>query len=95
LDDYNVEITSEGRSGDVIYSEQGNSLSFWWEFSTTGAFISIPSGENWNAFCERENALWAKDRKSEIVSRMAAETRRQKAGSAEIEIEDEWINLKF
>lgn len=95
MNDYEVEIIDCGRSGDVIYKEQESSMSFWWELSTVGAMISIPSDEMWNAFCERENASWAKDRKAEIVERMASETRRQKAASAVIDIEDEWIHLKF
>ena len=93
--EYEIEITSGGRSGDIIYKEQGDSLSFWWEFSTDGAMISIPSDKKWNAYCEGENAAWATNRKPEIVERMAAETHRQKASSARIEIEDEWIYLKF
>lgn len=95
MNDYEVEITTSGRSGDVIYKEQNNALSFWWEFSTKGVMISIPSDEKWKAFCERGNAAWAKERKSEIVNRIAAETKRQKASSSVIGIEDEWINLTF
>lgn len=93
--EYEVEITSEGRSGNVLYKEQEGCLNFWWEFSADGAFINIPSNENWDNFCERSNASWGKDRKLEIVQRVASETKRQKAPSAEIEIQDEWINLYF
>ena len=93
MDQYEVEIASEGRSGDVIYKEQESHLTFWREFSMRGAYINILLDKNRNSFCERSNAPWGKDRKAEIIERIAFETSRQQAPSAEIE--EEWINLYF
>jgi hypothetical protein len=95
MDEYEVEITSVGRSGNVIYKEHGGALRFWWEFSTTGAFVNIPSDKNWDNYCERENSAWGKGRKAVIIERVAAEIRRQKATTSRVEIQDEWINLYF
>ena len=92
---FEVEVTSEGRSGNVIYKEANNSLSFWWEFSTKGAYINIPADEKWDDFCEHAGFQNGKGRKVKIVERIASETKRQKALSAEIVIEEEWINLYF
>ncbi len=97
MNDYELEITGGGRAGEVSYKEkeQAGALGFWWEFSMDGVIISIPSDAKWNDYCERENVEWAKNRKPEIVERIAAETRRQKASAAVIDIEDEWVNLRF
>lgn len=93
--DYTLEIASEGRSGTVRYSEQGQALEFWWEFTTDGAAINIPRPENWNSHCERSGTSWAVDRRDEIIRRIGEETRDRQASSATLEYEDEWIVLKF
>ncbi len=95
MKEYKVEITSEGRAGNVFYKETDGKLTFWWEFSMNGASIRIPSDEKWNSFCKSENAQWATNRKVEIVRRIADETKLQRASTAKIKIENEWINLLF
>jgi hypothetical protein len=93
--DYQVEIDSAGRSGNVRYKEEGPPLEFWWEFTMDGAVINVPAAQNWDAYCDRENAGWAKGRRQEIIARLAEETRRQRAPSAKIAFEDEWVVFRF
>jgi hypothetical protein len=93
--DYQVEIDSAGRAGNVYYTEDGSPLTFWWEFTMVGAAISVPAAQDWDAYCDRTGAGWAKGRRQEILARIAAETRRQRAPSAKIAFEDEWIVFKF
>jgi hypothetical protein len=93
--DYQVEIDSAGRSGNVYYKEAEGTLTFWWEFTMDGAVISVPRPEVWDGFCESSNQGWAKGRRQQIVERIAEQTKRQKASSAKIEYQDDWIVFKF
>lgn len=95
MQEYTVSITSSGRSGTVTYREEGVQLEFWWEFTMSGAVISLPTEAHWNAHCERADAPAAKDRKHEIAVRIAEETCRQQCASARIEYADEWITFLF
>jgi hypothetical protein len=93
--DYRVEIDSAGRAGNVRYWEDGPPLEFWWEFTMDGAAISVPAAQDWDAYCDRTEAGWAKGRRQEILARIAEETRRQRASSAKIAFEEDWIVLRF
>jgi hypothetical protein len=92
---YRVEIEDQGRSGNVRYYEKGAPLEFWWEFTMDGAAINVPLPGRWDAWCESSGAGWARGRRAEILQRIGEETKRKRAASAEIEIQDDWIELKF
>ena len=80
-----VEITGTGRSGRVIYREAGGELTFHWEIGGRDAIAIIQTGtrEAWNA-----QYRWAAGRRSEILRFVAAETARQKAPGARVEIDE-------
>ncbi|HYW74518.1 MAG TPA: hypothetical protein VE961_26070 [Pyrinomonadaceae bacterium] len=92
---YKVEINQTGRGGTIYYLENDQSLSFDWEFSTDGADVFVTPPEQWDANCEGRNAAWAKGRRGEILERVAAEIRAQKAHSARVSIDDNWIHFTF
>lgn len=92
---YQVEITQTGRGGWSYYIEDGKTLSFDWDFSIGSVEIYVPTPEEWDAFCEKRDAGWAKGRRLEILVRLAEEIRKQKAKSAKVSIEDHWIILSF
>jgi hypothetical protein len=87
---YKVEIDQNGRGGTIRYIEDEQTLSFGWEFSMDGADIFVPTPAQWDA-----NTRWASGRRQEILERVAAEVRDQKAKSASVSIEDNWISLRF
>lgn len=92
---YNIEITQDGRSGQDIYVEDGKRLPFDWEFSATGVTIHVPTPQEWDAYCAKHDAAWARGRRPEILGRVAQEVSRQKARSARIEMTDHWVELHF
>jgi hypothetical protein len=92
---YKVEITQDGRCGQDIYVEDGKRLPFDWEFSAAGVTIYVPTPQEWDAYCEKYDAVWAKGRRREILERVAQEVRRQKVKSARFEILDHWVELSF
>lgn len=93
--DYHVGFDSAGRAGNVYYTEDGTTLTFWWEFTMDGAVINVPSAAHWDAYCEANSAGWAVGRRQEILERIAEETRERQASSAKVVFEDEWIVFKF
>jgi hypothetical protein len=92
---YKVEIEQTGRGGTITYTEDGGSLSFDWEFAIGGADVFVTTPELWDANCRGRNAAWAEGRRQEILERVAEEVRRQKATSATLSIEDQWIHFDF
>jgi hypothetical protein len=92
---YRVETDSAGRAGNVYYREGECCLTFWWEFTTNGAAIRVPSALAWDRYFAAAAERCAQGRRLEIIKRIAEETRRQQAPKAEIEYEDEWIVFRF
>jgi hypothetical protein len=92
---YKVEIEQTGRGGTITYTEDGGSLLFDWEFAIGGADVFVTTPELWDANCRSRNAAWAEGRRQEILERVAEEVRRQKATSATLSIEDQWIHFDF
>jgi len=93
--DYEVEINQTGRGGTINYIEEEKSLPFDWEFSMVGADIFVPTSSEWDSYCEKHLADWAKGRRQEILERLSQEVRKQKVQSAKIKIEDHWIQFTF
>jgi hypothetical protein len=88
-----VTITEEGRSGDVRYSEEGNSITGWWEFGGGDAIaiVNMGSAADWSA-----RYAWTAGRRAAILRRVADEVIRQKAGgcTADIDVEGGWITIR-
>jgi len=93
--DYNVEITQSGRGGSINYIENEQALRFDWEFAMDGAYIFVPTAEQWDAYWQSNNLSWAQGRRQEILERLSEEVRQQKAESAKITFEDNCIHLRF
>src|SRR5687767_6271032 len=85
---YTVEIKKDGIGGWVSYGEGRQRLLFEWDFHSHGIEIYTPPPSEWDAFCEEHAARWAKDRRREILERIAQEYCRQKVRKAEWRIED-------
>lgn len=88
-----VTITVEGRSGDVRYSEQDDSVTGWWEFAggDAVAIVSMGSASIWHT-----QHPWAVDRRVAILRRVADEVIRQKASGCTADIDEEggWITIR-
>jgi len=92
---HKVEIIQTGRGGTINYTEQDTVLSFDWEFATNGADMFVPTPEQWAAYCHGRGADWAANSREEILERVAAEVRQQKAASSIVTIEDSWVHFEF
>ena len=92
--DFTVKVVDEGRSGSVSYCEGAMTLALWWEFTMDGAYVWAPSPEQWDGHW-KASAPGAIGRRDEILARVAAETKRQRASSARTSIGDDGITLKF
>ena len=92
---YAVEIGQTGRGGTIPYSERGSVFSFDWEFAINGVDMFVPTPEQWDAYCQSRGAVWAQGKRHDILGRVAEEVRRQKAASAVVTIEDNWIHFAF
>lgn len=92
---YRVEIQQTGRGGTIIYFENADSLSFDWEFAINGVDMFVPTPEQWDANCQGRNAVWAAGRRLEILERVADGVRKQKATSAVVTIDDNWVHFNF
>jgi hypothetical protein len=93
--DFTVKIVDQGRAGTITYCEGAMTLALWWEFMTDGAWIWAPSAAQWDDYWRTRNAPDAAGRRDEILGRVAAETKRQRATSARTSIDDDGISLKF
>lgn len=91
----NVEISQSGRGGVIRYTEDNESLSFDWEFSTTGATVFVPTPDEWELLVESCGFADARGRREEILEFIAIETIRQKTSGARFEISDNWIEIEF
>ncbi|MGV3711326.1 MAG: hypothetical protein ACO1Q7_21070 [Gemmatimonas sp.] len=87
---YRVEISEDGRLGQVRYSEGLTASVFYWEFGggDTIASISVPTEQQW-----AKETPWPLERRDEILQRVAAETIRQKCAGCVAEFDRGWIHL--
>jgi hypothetical protein len=87
-----VSISEQGRSGDVVFDEDGHTISGWWEFAggDAVAIVCMGSADQW-----QRSHPWAVERRAEILRFVGDEVVRQKAGGckAEIDLEGGWINI--
>ena len=89
---YQVEVNQKGRSGSIVYLENGKSLSFWWEYIVDGVGVSIPTEEGWDAYCKKAGADWARGRRDEITQNVAQSVvKRYRHGS--FEFTEHWLNI--
>jgi hypothetical protein len=87
-----VIITEEGRSGSVIYEEDGRRITGWWEFAGGDAIALVNMG---GATEWRNGHSWAVERRTDILRIVAGEVVRQKAGGCKADIDEEggWITI--
>ena len=68
---YRVEEENAGRAGMLCYFEDEKSLKFYWEMAGYyGYDVSVATAEEWDVFCERQAAEWAKGRRAEIIQHL-------------------------
>lgn len=93
--DYRIEETREGQSGYVFYIEGASKLPFFWEIIgiPSGVGITVPKHEEWEAFCDKHKAEWAKDRRDEILQSVSQWMLKKWFRSGEIEFEGPWIRI--
>jgi hypothetical protein len=72
---WEVQITTKGPYGSVIYQEGSHSASFLWQFGGGEiiAMIQIPSPSEWN-----QQYPWAAGRRDEVLERVMGDVIRQK-----------------
>ena len=92
---YKVEISQSGRGGSIDYTENEQALRLDWEFAVDGAYIFVPTPEQWDAYWRSNNIQWAAGRRQEILERVTEAVRHQKAQSSKVILEDDSIHLKF
>ena len=92
---YTIKFESQGPAGMVYYQERDSTLPFYWEGTTVGFDVYLPSSEKWAAFCDEHNAASAKDRREEIVGRLANKVARQEARGAKVSIDDTGITFSY
>ena len=80
--DWEIRIIEKGRYGYIQYIEGNYVLECYWEFGggKTIAIINLPTPTEWTL-----KYRWGKNRRQEIVTRIAEETRRLRAPDAVIE----------
>ena len=92
---YEVDISQSGRGGSINYTENEQALRLDWEFATDGAYVFVPTPEQWDAYWRSNNIQWAAGRRQEILERVAEAVRQQKAQSSQVTIEADSIHFKF
>jgi hypothetical protein len=92
---YRVEISQFGRGGSINYTENEQALRLDWEFATDGAYIFVPTPEQWDGYWRSNDIEWAAGRRQEILERVAEAVRREKAQSSNVTLEDNSIHFKF
>ena len=86
-----MEITQDGRGGNIVYRQTGSELSTWWEFAAGDrvvVFIAVPTPGEWD-----RQVPWAVGRRAEILARVGSEAIRQKASACSYEIGDRFIDI--
>lgn len=81
-----VTITEQGRSGDVVYSEDDQRITGWWEFAggDAVAIVNMGSASEW-----KQGHPWAVERRAAILRFVADEVIRQRAPTCSAEIDEE------
>ena len=79
----------------MYYREDQMVLPFFWQTTTVGFDIYLPSPAEWSAFCDEHEAVTAKQRRDEIVDRLAKEVQRKQAGRAKVSIDDTGISFSY
>ena len=71
-----VHVITNGRDGEILYIEKGNTGRFYWEFLVGDAMIgvSFPKKDQWDTAIP-----WAAGRQDEIMKKVAQEVVRQQA----------------
>lgn len=87
-----VTITTEGRSGSVLYTAGEGSIGGWWEFAGGEALViaNMGNSEEWGRAYP-----WAVAERSAILHFIAQEMIRQKAAGCRASVDEEsgWIEL--
>lgn len=93
--DYRVKLKQKGPGGQVFYEESDGTLPFRWAIhSRTGIGIFVPAQHEWDEYCDKHGAEWAKGRREEIVDRTARKLIKQRYGKGTYEVgEDNWVHL--
>ena len=90
---YQIRIKSEGRGGWAFYYENGVTLPIPWELSVAAVSIRLRSQEEWNSFCDKHDAQWAKNSRDIIMQRVAEDVKKYWRLKGNIEIDDSWIHI--
>jgi hypothetical protein len=82
--DWQVDIVTKGRDGNVIYHEGSDSASFYWEFGggDVVAIIHLGPASDWS-----KRFPWAAERRADVLNRMVNDVIRQKAHDCTAEME--------
>jgi hypothetical protein len=87
-----VEITENGRCGEIFYREAGLVVPFYWEFAASPSLVIVsgPPAGSW----DRDHP-GATGRQEEIYRTVGAEIIRQKAPRCrcEFDLEEGWITV--
>ena len=92
---YAIKFESQGPVGMVYYLEHDFTLPFYWERTTVGYDIYLPTPEKWTAFCDEHNAGSAIERREEIVARLADEVARKEPKGTKVSIGDDGIAFSY
>ena len=92
--EYKVKEIQDGRAGWIIYTEDGKELRFPWEMISRGIGVSVPDASEWDAYCEKRSAGWAKGRRREILERVAEGARRRYWGATTVTFEEKWLTVQ-
>lgn len=92
---YAINFESKGPAGTVYYREHGFTLPFYWQTSTVGFDVYLPTSEEWATFCDEHNARSAIERREEIVARLADRVTRQEARGAKVSIDATGITFSY
>jgi len=92
---YEVEISQSGPGGSINYTENGQAMRLDWEFASDGAYVFVPTPEQWDAFWRSNKIEWAAGRRQEIIERVVEAVRQQKAQSSKVTLEDDCIRFTF
>jgi hypothetical protein len=92
--EYRISQEQHGRAGWLDYAE-GSRLRFPWEILGTGGIaIRVPSPEDWDEFCEAQQADWAKERRREILERVGERFVKMRYGRGDFNVESLWVVVK-
>jgi hypothetical protein len=92
---FHVKQRPVGPAGWIDYFEDDRSLAIPSEPISDGFAIRMPSDDDWKAFCEREAAEWAIDRREIIIERIIEEMKKRYK-TRDVSLDDNyWISVHF